>query len=276
MCRNFSWRCRDGRTRDSRSSGARERTGKAERPPPALRWVAAFLACGGRLSSNPACRPYHRLVSAALAGCDPPSGRGPGSDLRPTPRTERASSHRCATAGPFGAGGFQPGCLAAPHSCTTLPRDGCPPSAPLAVAFGRSGAVTPKFPMAFGDSRPVGLSPPAVWFSTTPPPTPRNVASLPPYSKSLMTPRSWLHKALNNLSNYRRNWYSGVTKRATALGTAYVASLVNVNQSGCGPMVRMLIIARSGPYHHHTRHAPEVRFSTYDSHTTCPAGPDRE
>ena len=236
--------------------------GNAERPPPALRWVAAFLACGGRLSSNPACRPYHRLVSTNLAGCDPPSGRGPWFGLAPYTGDRASKLAPLRDCRAFRRRGLPTGLPCGASQLYHPAWDGCPPSAPLAVAFGSAGAVTPMFPMAFGDSRPVGLSPPAVWFSTTPPPTPRNVAPVRRYSKQLMTPRNRLHKALKKASDYRRKWYPEVTKRGTAAVRAYVASLVKANQSGCGPIARIVITSRSGPYQNQIRHALGVRFST--------------
>ena len=103
--------------------------------------------------------------------------RGPG---------QTAGSHHCALPGLAAPGASWPGCLAAPHNryhpaTTPVARPGGP-----AGGGGASGAVTPNR-FAFGVSGPVSPSPPAVWLSATPPPTPRNVAAPETTSKPLMT-----------------------------------------------------------------------------------------
>ena len=103
--------------------------------------------------------------------------RGPG---------QTAGSHHCALPGLAAPGASWPGCLAAPHNryhpaTTPVARPGDP-----AGGGGASGAVTPNR-FAFGVSGPVSPSPPAVWLSATPPPTPRNVAAPETTSKPLMT-----------------------------------------------------------------------------------------
>ena len=135
--------------------------GDAERPLPALRWVAA-LACGG------VCRePCLRIrVTGRSAG---PCGLAISSRERPRTRAcavvpgQTAGSHHCALPGLSAPGASWPGCLAAPHNryhpaiVPRLPGDG------PAGGGGASGAVTPNR-FALGASGPVSPSPPAVWF----------------------------------------------------------------------------------------------------------------
>ena len=160
------------------------RNPKSRRAAPAFRWErpsGVWRCLPGTLPAHP----YHRAGSLALAGwvlsrerswlwaC----ARGPG---------QTAGSHHCALPGLAAPGAFRPGCLAAPHNryhpaTTPVTRPGGP-----AGGGGASGAVTPNR-FAFGVSGPVSPSPPAVWLSATPPPTPRNVAALAATSKPLMT-----------------------------------------------------------------------------------------
>lgn len=170
------------------------RARSAERPSPALRWVTASLACGG-VCREPCLR---TLVTGRRDG---PCGLKLSSRERPRLRAcalHAGQMSRLAplrAAGPFGAGGFLAGLpCGASQPVPPCLRTGCPGEGP-AGGGGASGAVTPNR-FAFGASGPVGPSPPAVWLSTTPPPTPRNVSAAGRTSKRVMTHRREVHEAL--------------------------------------------------------------------------------
>ncbi len=101
------------------------------------------MACGGRLSSNPVCPSLSPAGGCGPCGLYLPLRERPrGSDLRPIPGTnlQTRTTARCRALRLRGL----PSRVALRRllTRTTLPRDGCPPLAPLAVA-NVAGAVTP-------------------------------------------------------------------------------------------------------------------------------------
>ncbi len=121
------------------------------------------MACGGRLSRDPACNSLSPKFGCRPLRIDSPSGSGPWFGLAPYTLDKPTGSHRCALPGLAAPGAFQTG----------LP---CGASQPVPPCLGTVARLRPRWRwpstirgrdpggrMTFGASRPVGLSPPAVW-----------------------------------------------------------------------------------------------------------------